>query len=74
MDAYTRRVYLARVRDFVGTVAFPATRAEVLAQAQRKNTPSDILHDLNHLTGDRFGNLEEVVQAVDALRFGTAAR
>jgi hypothetical protein len=74
MDASMRRVYLARVRDFVEGTKFPATRAEVLAYAHRKNTPSDIIGDLTHLKVDRFASLADVVAAIDALRFGAAAR
>ncbi|HLZ08843.1 MAG TPA: DUF2795 domain-containing protein [Chloroflexota bacterium] len=74
MDPASRRVYLARVRDFVDGVTFPATRREILAYAERKNTPSDIIGDLTHLKGDRFASLEEVVAAVDAIRFGFVAR
>lgn len=74
MDAYTHRVYLTRVRDFVGGARFPATRAEVLAHARHNNTPSDIFSDLTRLKTDRFNSLDEVVAAVDALRFAAAAR
>jgi hypothetical protein len=74
VDPSLRRVYLARVRDFVEGVTFPATRREILAYAERKNTPSDIIGDLTHLKGDRFASLDEVVAAVDALHFGTVAR
>ena len=69
-----RRVYLARVRDFVEGVTFPATRQEVLAYAQRKNTPSDIIGDLDHLKAVRFDSLNDVVAAVDELHFGAATR
>jgi Protein of unknown function (DUF2795) len=74
VDAYTRRVYLTRIRDFVGGAAFPATRAQVLAYAEKKNTPSDIIGDLNRVLVDRFDSLDAVVQAIDALRFGAASR
>jgi hypothetical protein len=73
VDAFSRRVYLTRIRDFVGGAAFPATKAQVLAYAQRKNTPSDIVTDLNRLTVDRFESLQSVVQAIDAQRFGAAS-
>lgn len=73
MDASQRRVYLARVRDFVEGVTFPATRQEVLAFAQRKNTPSDIITDLDHLRADRFASLLDVVAAIDEQRFGAAS-
>jgi hypothetical protein len=74
MDASLRRVYLARVRDFVDGVSFPATRREVLAHAQRKNTPSDIIGDLDHLKAERFDSLNDVVAAVDERHFGAVAR
>jgi hypothetical protein len=74
VDAFSRRVYLTRVRDFVGGAPFPATRANVLAYAERKNTPSDIVGDLNRLTVDRFDSLQSVVDAIDTLRFGAAAK
>jgi hypothetical protein len=74
VDAYTRRVYLTRIRDFVGGASFPATRAQVRAYAQRKITPSDIVGDLNRVPADRFDNLQAVVDAIDALRFGSPAR
>jgi hypothetical protein len=70
LDPQSRRVYLARVRDFVEGVSFPATRAQVLAYAERKNTPSDIVQDLTRLKPDRFASLDEVVEAVDAQRYG----
>jgi hypothetical protein len=70
VDAFTRRVYLTRVRDFVGGLTFPATRAQVIAYAHRKNTPSDIMADLDGLRVDRFASLDEVVAAIDARRFG----
>jgi hypothetical protein len=74
VDAFSRRVYLTRVRDFVGGAAFPATKAQVLAYAQRKNTPSDIVTDLNRLAVDRFESLQAVVDAIDAQRFGATAK
>jgi hypothetical protein len=74
VDAFSRRVYLTRVRDFVGGAPFPATRASVLAYAERKNTPSDIVGDLNRLTVDRFDSLQSVVDAIDALRFGATTK
>jgi hypothetical protein len=73
VDAYSRRVYLTRIRDFVGEAAFPATKAQVLAYAQRKNTPSDIIADLNRLSVERFESLQAVVDAIDAQRFGASA-
>ncbi len=74
VDAFSRRVYLTRVRDFVGGAPFPATRANVLAYAERKNTPSDIVGDLNRLTIDRFDSLQSVVDAIDAQRFGATTK
>ncbi len=74
MDAYTHRVYLTRVRDFVGGAKFPATRAEILAYARTCNTPSDIFSDLTRLKGDRFNSLDDVVAAVDALHFAAGSR
>jgi hypothetical protein len=74
MDASLRRVYLARVRDFVEGVRFPATRREVLAHAQRKNTPSDIIEDLDRLKSESFASLNDVVAAVDERHFGAPAR
>ena len=74
MDGSNRRVYLARIRDFVEGVAFPATKHEVIAQAHRQNTPSDIVGDLDRLKADRFVSLDEVVTAVDQLHFGAVAR
>lgn len=73
MDAYTHRVYLTRVRDFVEGVAFPATREEILRYARNRNTPSEIFNDLTHLPARGFESLDEVVAAVDALHFATAA-
>ncbi|MGH2460470.1 MAG: DUF2795 domain-containing protein [Chloroflexota bacterium] len=73
-DAYTHRVYLARVRDFVEGATFPASRADVLAYARNRNTPSDIFSDLTRLKADRFASLDEVVAAVDALHFAGASR
>ncbi len=74
MDAYTHRVYLTRVRDFVEGVTFPATRAQILQYARNRNTPSEIFNDLTHLPAERFESLDDVVAAVDALHFATAAR
>ncbi|MBX6773008.1 MAG: DUF2795 domain-containing protein [Chloroflexi bacterium] len=74
MSNYERRVYLARVRDFVDGVSFPATREEILAHARRRNTPSDIYADLTHLPDRRFDSLADVVAAVQELRFASAAR
>lgn len=73
MDAYTHRVYLARVRDFVGGVAFPATRAEILAYARNRNTPSEIFNDLTRVKPEQFSSLDEVVAAVDALHAASAS-
>jgi hypothetical protein len=73
MDPFTRRVYLARIRDFVEGAPFPATRAQVLAYAERKNTPSEIITDLTRVRADQFASLNEVVEAIDALRFGAAS-
>jgi hypothetical protein len=74
VDEYTRRVYLTRIRDFVGGATFPATRAQVLAYAQKRNTPSDIVGDLNRVPGERFESLKALVDAIDALRFGAAGK
>jgi len=74
MDAFTHRVYLARVRDFVEGTRFPATKAEVLDYARHRNTTSDIFSDLTRLKADRFESLDEVVEAVDALHADAASR
>ena len=66
----TRRVYLTRVRDFVEGAAFPASPAELVHFAERKNTPSAIVADLLRLPAARYERLAEVVTAIDALRFG----
>ena len=73
MNPAARRVYLTRVRDFVEGVAFSATPAELIAYAERKNTPSEIVSDLLRLPANRYGSLPEVVAAIDALRFGAPA-
>ena len=73
MNPAARRVYLTRVRDFVEGVAFPATPAELVAYAERKNTPSEIVSDLLLLSVDRYGSLSDVVAAIDTLRFGAPA-
>ena len=70
MDDYTRRVYLARVRDFAGGASFPSTGEEVLAYARRQNTPSSIIGDLDRLRDRQFASLSDLVQAIGALRFG----
>ena len=69
MDDYTRRVYLARVRDFTDGAPFPSTGDEIVAYASRNNTPSSIMADLDLLRARRFASLDELVQAVDGLRF-----
>jgi hypothetical protein len=74
MDAFTHRVYLSRVRDFVENVPFPATRDEILSYARRRNTSSDIFNDLTHLKPVRFNSVDEVIAAVDALRAASASR
>jgi len=73
VDAFTHRVYLNRVRDFVEGVPFPATRAQVLAYARHRNTPSEIFDDLTRTRAERFSSLDEVVAAVDALHAAVAA-
>jgi len=70
MNPAARRVYLTRVRDFVEGAAFPATPAELVAFAERKNTPSEIMSDLMRLPASRYDSLPGVVAAIDALRFG----
>ena len=70
MNPTVRRVYLTRVRDFVEGAAFPATPAELVAFAQRKNTPSEIMSDLMRLPANRYDSLSDVVAAIDTLRFG----
>lgn len=70
VDPYTRRVFLTRIRDFVGGMRFPATGDEVVAFAQRRNTPSAIMAELERIRGQRFESLDQVVQAVDARRYG----
>ncbi len=69
-EPFVRRAYRARVRDYVEGISFPAMRDEILAYAQRKNTPSDIYTELNRLPAKQFTSLAEVVDAVTALRFG----
>jgi hypothetical protein len=74
MESFARRVYLARVRDFVEGAVFPATRAQILKYAERKNTPSEIVRDLNRVPADQFASLDDVVRAIDELRFGAISR
>ncbi len=73
MDSFARRVYLTRVRDFVDGAAFPSTRASLLKFAEKKNTPSEIIEDLNRVPVERFERVDDLVQAIDAQRFGAAA-
>ncbi len=72
MDTFARRVYLTRIRDFVDGAPFPATRAQLVKHAEKKNTPSEIIEDLNRVPADRFASVDELVQAIDGLRFGAA--
>lgn len=74
MDTFAWRVYLSRVRDFVEGAQFPATKAEVLAHARRRNTPSEIFNDLTRLKADRFESLDELLRAVEALHQTAAMR
>lgn len=73
-EAFVRRAYRARLRDYTDGIAFPATRDELLAFARRKNTPSDIYTELNRLPAKQYASLAEVVEAVTALRFGAASQ
>jgi|GEM_PF-6541949 len=65
-----RRVYLTRVRDFVGGATFPASRSELITFTRKKNTPSEIMSDLMRLPAERYDSLSDVVAAIDTLRFG----
>ena len=62
MDDYTRRVYLARVRDFTDGAPFPSTGDEIVAYASRNNTPSSIMADLDLLRARRFTSLDELAR------------
>ncbi|HUX87226.1 MAG TPA: DUF2795 domain-containing protein [Chloroflexota bacterium] len=73
-EAFVRRAYRARVRDYTDGISFPATRDELLAYARRKNTPSDIYTELNRLPATQYASLAEVVEAMTALRFGATSR
>lgn len=70
VDPYQRRVFLTRIRDFVGGLRFPASGDEVVAFAEHRNTPSAIMAELGRLRGQSFDSLAQVVQAVDARRYG----
>lgn len=72
VDPYSRRVFLTRIRDFVGGLRFPATGEDVVVFAEHRNTPSAIVAELDRLRGQRFESLDQVVRAVDAHRFGAA--
>lgn len=72
IDRSIRRVYLTRVRDFVEGTRFPASRAEVIAFARGKNTPSAIMTDLTRLPVQSYNSLNEVVAAIDTVEFGAA--
>lgn len=67
MDEYSQRVYLARVRDFVGGMVFPATAEDIIDYAHRKNTPSRIVTDLDRLRGRQFASMSELVRAIAGL-------
>jgi len=73
-EAFVRRAYRARVRDYTDGISFPTTRDELLAFARRKNTPSDIYTELNRLPAKQFASSSEVVDAVITLRFGAASQ
>lgn len=70
IDPYTRRVFLTRIRDFVGGLRFPASGEAVVAFAARRNTPGPIMAELERLRGQNFDRLDDVVKAVDARRYG----
>ena len=62
------RAFRARVVDFVGQVHCPATRAQLVAEAQRGNVPSDVLAALLRLPDRQYASTAEVLAAVDQVR------
>lgn len=66
MDATQWRQFLSRVLDYVGAARYPATKAEVVAQARRGNVPSDVLGMLLKLPDRTYASAQEVVAQVEA--------
>lgn len=70
MDAFVRRAYLARIRDFTQDAHWPANKQAIIADAAAHNTPSDIMSDLMRLPARQFATIEDLVNEIDALKFG----
>ncbi|MBI2941909.1 MAG: DUF2795 domain-containing protein [Chloroflexi bacterium] len=66
VDASQWRQFLSRVLDYVGAAPYPATRDAVLAQAQRGNTPSDVMAALLRLPPRTYETAQEVVAQVES--------
>lgn len=62
------RVFRARVADFVGAAPFPASKADVVKRAERRNVASDVLAVLLRLPDKRYASLDELLAAVEAAR------
>jgi hypothetical protein len=67
-------VFLARTVDAIGEAGFPASKAEVLAQARRHNVPSDVLGTLLRLPEQRYTSLSDVLTEVERLISATTHR
>ena len=60
------RQFLSRVHDYVDAAQYPASKADIVRQAQRGNVPSDVLGMLLRLPDQTFASSAEVVQRVEA--------
>ncbi|HEX5504203.1 MAG TPA: DUF2795 domain-containing protein [Thermomicrobiales bacterium] len=61
-------VYRSRALQYLTWLAFPATKAQVLAHFARKNTPMELLEDTLALPDQTFATPAEFAAAVAAVQ------
>ena len=67
-----RKEYRSRALQFVNGLKFPATKDQISAHLQRRNTPMELTEDTLILPAGTFATAAEYAEAVTAVHFKRA--
>ena len=55
---------LGQLQQYLPNLSFPASKDEVVSEAQNNNAPQEVIDQINNSSNDTFNNAQEVLETV----------